>query len=141
MPRLHHAGMTVGDLDGAVAFYTEVLGCVLVERIEPDDPAAVRSLVGVPDALISGCLLELSSGQRIELLSYRSGHQRHLDQRPCDRPSTHLACTVDDLRAATDAVLRSGGTVVGRPVRFGAGTFLYCSDPDGNFLELIEEAS
>jgi catechol 2,3-dioxygenase-like lactoylglutathione lyase family enzyme len=139
MHRVHHVGLTVSDLDAATGFYTELLGSTVVEHIEPDDHAAVRTLVGVPDAEISGRLIELPSGDRVELLAYRSGYRRRVDVRPCDPGAMHLACAVPDLAAATGFVRRRGGTVVGDPVRFGRALFVYCTDPDGNVLELIEE--
>jgi catechol 2,3-dioxygenase-like lactoylglutathione lyase family enzyme len=139
--KMHHVGLTVTDIETAVDFYTGVLGAKVQDRIEPDDHTSVRRLVGVPDARIVGRMLVLDSGERVELLSYRSEHRRRLDVRPCDAPSAHLAFAVPDLDAAMEAVSRHGGRLVGGPVSFDAGTFVYCADVDGNLLELIEEVT
>ncbi|GAB3462339.1 VOC family protein [Actinophytocola sediminis] len=139
--RLHHVGLTVTDLPTAVDFYAGVLGAEVVDHIEPRDHTQVRELVGVPDAELVGRMLALGSGARIELLSYRSTHRRKLDVRPCDAPSAHLAFAVPDLEVAMKAVSALGGRLVGTPVRFDAGRFVYCADVDGNILELIEEVT
>jgi catechol 2,3-dioxygenase-like lactoylglutathione lyase family enzyme len=139
--RVHHAGVTVSDLGASIDFYATVLGCRLLHRIEPEDLSGARRLVGVQDAVIAGRMLQLGSGERIELLSYRSTYQRRLDVRPCDTPILHLAFTVQDVRAAMRSVTALGGRLFGQPVDLGGGASVYCGDPDGNTLEFIEEAA
>lgn len=138
MNGIHHVGATVADLDRSVEFYRQVFDGRLVSRIEPGDDPRVPAMVGIPDARIVGAMVETAGGARIELLAYRSRQSRALDVRPCDVPSTHLAFAVPDLAAATGRVRAAGGTVLGDRVRFDDGDHLYCADPDGNVLELIQ---
>jgi catechol 2,3-dioxygenase-like lactoylglutathione lyase family enzyme len=138
LPHLHHVGATVADLERSVAFYTGVLDCTVVHRFDSGGDARIRALVGVPDATVRGAMLETAAGVRVELLSYDSAHCRTHDTRPCDAPAPHLAFVVADLPASLDRVRDGGGRLVGEPVRLNTGMFAYCSDPDGNLLELIE---
>lgn len=138
--RLHHVGATVTDLAQATAFYTGVLGAQVIHPVDPGDDPRIRRLVGVPDAEISGVLLETSGGARIELLQYASAHARRLDSRPCDSPILHLAFAVGDLLATLERVRENGGSVLGERVELDDSKFAYCADPDGNILEFIQKS-
>ena len=46
-PQFEHVGLTVGDLDRMVAFFTEMLGFELKARLQPIDPGAVAGIIGV----------------------------------------------------------------------------------------------
>jgi catechol 2,3-dioxygenase-like lactoylglutathione lyase family enzyme len=135
---IHHVGATVTDLDRSVAFYEQVLDGRLASRIQPGDDPRVPRMVGIADAAIEGAMVETAAGARIELLVYDSGHSRRLDVRPCDAPSLHLAFAVPDLTGTGQRVRAAGGTVLGDRVRFDDGDHLYCADPDGNVLELVQ---
>ena len=137
--RLHHFGATVTDLPRATTFYREVLGARVLHPVEPGDDPRIRRLVGVPDATISGVMLETPSGARIELLRYASSRARRRDSRPCDSPALHVAFAVGDLSEALDRVAESGGEVLGERVELDGDQFAYCTDSDGHIVELIQK--
>jgi predicted enzyme related to lactoylglutathione lyase len=138
MNGIHHVGATVSDLERASSFYCAVLDGQVLNPIEPGEDPRVPRMVGIPDAGISGVMLRTSAGTKIELLRYRSRHSRRLDLRPCDTPSLHLAFAVEDLDRAEKQVQVNGGELVGGRVAFDDGDYRYCTDPDGNILELIQ---
>ena len=57
-PHFEHVGLTVGDLDRMVAFFTEMLGFELKARLQPIDPGAVAGITGIGSAVfLDGKLL------------------------------------------------------------------------------------
>ena len=135
-----HVGLTVPDIDEAVAFYRDVVGCQVLSRDEPPTGADVRRLVGVADAEIRGAMLATPGGDRIELIMY---------QRPKRSPETvetttpsamHLALRVTDLDDLLDRLREAGAVPVSGPVQLGGGRLVYCRDPFGVLLELVEPA-
>ena len=52
-PQFEHVGLTVGDLDRMVAFFTEMLGFELKARLQPIDPGAVAGIIGVGNAVVA----------------------------------------------------------------------------------------
>lgn len=115
----HHASLLVADTGRALAFYAGTLGLEV-------DPAR-------PDLGFPGAWLKL--GERaIHLLELPSPDPR--EGRPAhggrDR---HLALTVSDLDASVAALERDG---VGYTLSRSGRRALFCRDPDGNALELIE---
>jgi catechol 2,3-dioxygenase-like lactoylglutathione lyase family enzyme len=146
MKAVHHVGITVPDLERAIDFYHDVLGLEFANEPSPvfDDPT-LGPAVGVPGANLRQ--VSLWCGDSIvELLEYTS------PEPPNDAPlppnglgAAHLALKVDDV-ARTKAELEAKGieflseiNVVDEGVLAG-WRWVYFQDPDGNTLELVEEA-
>jgi catechol 2,3-dioxygenase-like lactoylglutathione lyase family enzyme len=140
-----HLGVCVSDLDTSVRFYCEGLGFEQVAAHEVGEEfAGLMELDGV--RLRSRMIAK--DGVTLELLGYDSpGTIGDGARRPMNRLGlTHLCLRVDDVEATADAIEALGGTVV-RPTRttipLGAMTldFLYCTDPDGMRIELMDLGS
>ena len=117
--RIHHASLIVADTVGALRFYCDLLG-LRIDSARPD--------LGYPGAWLQvGTqqihLLELPNPDPVEGRPAHGGRDRH------------LALLVDDLDVLAQ-VLESAGVVFTRS-RSGRRA-LFCRDPDGNALELIE---
>jgi glyoxylase I family protein len=112
LSRVHHVSLNVDDVDAAVSFYTEVLGCGLRED-RPDFPFA-------------GAWLDVGP-QQIHLIAADV---------PPDR-GQHVSLQVDDIRAAV-AELRARGVEVSDPRPVGAVVQCFLHDPSGNRIELDE---
>ncbi len=114
-----HAGVLVSDLEAALNFYHRLLGLALCPR---------------PDLGYPGAWLDLGAGQQLHLMVLptpdpREGRPTHGGH---DR---HLALAVDDLEAAA-ARLEAAGVTYSRS-RSGRAA-LFCRDPDGNAVELVQ---
>lgn len=146
MKAIHHVGITVPDLDHAIDFYHGVLGLEFSNEPSPvfDNPT-LGPAVGVPGANLRQ--VSLMCGESIvELLEYTDPpppNERPLPQNALG--AAHLALRVDDVEA-TKAELESKGVeflsdvnVVDEGVLAG-WRWVYFRDPDGNMLELVEEA-
>jgi catechol 2,3-dioxygenase-like lactoylglutathione lyase family enzyme len=137
-----HLGICVSDLDRSVRFYCEGLGFeqVASHRVGPEF-AALMEMDGVE--LESRMLAR--DGVTIELLGYQTpGTTGDGGRRPMNQLGlTHLSLRVDDVDQVASTIEAFGGTVV-RPTRttFDLDTvqldFLYCTDPDGVRIELMD---
>jgi glyoxylase I family protein len=116
-----HVSVLVGDTTRAVAFYHGVLGLPVC----PDRPS-----LSVP-----GAWLELGQGRQLHLLEAADAGR--------DEPGRHggrdwhVALEVADLDEAI-ATLEAAGIAFTRS-RSGRRA-LFCRDPDGNAIELLEPA-
>ncbi len=116
---VHHVSLVVADTQKSIEFYNKVLGIPLSED---------RPELGFP-----GAWLQLG-GQQIHLLEVPnpdpvSGRPEHGGR---DR---HVAFSVDDL-ATYEALLQQHQLAYSKSL--SGRRALFCRDPDGNGVELIE---
>ncbi len=115
---LDHVVLYVADLDRAIRFYGDVLGCNVERRVEAIDLVQLRAGASLID------LLPAKAGS--------AGQGRNMD---------HLALRIEPFdEPSLRAHLEHHGVEVGEVVtRYGAegnGPSLYIKDPDGNTVEL-----
>jgi catechol 2,3-dioxygenase-like lactoylglutathione lyase family enzyme len=150
-----HLGLTVPDLDAAVAFYTNAFDARELFRMGPFDAADLprsadgrdwtETHVNVPDARLRFAVLELAPGLRLELFAYERPADVHTNApRNCDVGGHHVGLRVEDLETATN-VLRGRGVTVLQPIVIDEGPMAgtrsaYVVDPWGNHLELVAYA-
>lgn len=138
-------GLTVSDMDRALAFYTGVLPFVKVS----DEEFAGRQyelLSGVFGARSRVVRLQLG-GETIELTEFLTpkGRPVPVDTRPNDRLFQHIAIVVSDMKKAYDALREHGIEHASTgPQRLpdwnpnaGGISAFYFRDPDRHFLETI----
>ena len=116
---IHHVSLVVADTAGSLEFYHDLLGIPVAQ--------------GRPDLGYLGAWLQLGS-QQIHLLELPNpdaveGRPSHAGR---DR---HLAMTVTDLEAVRESLTTAGVTCT---VSRSGRKALFCRDPDGNGVELIE---
>lgn len=116
--QLDHVVVYVTDMDRALRFYTEVLGCVTERRAESIGLVQLRAGASLID-LLPTKPGSAAGGRNMDHLAVRI--------EPFDEPSLrdHLA------RHGVEA-----GEVVSRYGAEGSGPSLYIDDPDGNTIEL-----
>jgi glyoxylase I family protein len=139
----NHTGITVADIDGAIAFWRDVMGFDVSPKRRRGGPIFER-ITGVPGAEIDIAYVSVP-GHTIELLSFASpADQVRSKLRPCDPGFVHFCFTVDDIDAVVRAVKLGGfepvdeiQTVIDGP-RKGARA-IYTRSPDGVFIEFIQE--
>jgi lactoylglutathione lyase len=130
--RLHHVGLSVPDLDRALAWYCEALGLHPGHRFEVP-PIGLRGAFALGDG---------DSG--VELLE-QAGSRPGPDKK--DPPSAnavhghnHVCFHVSDLDAAYARLIACGAADVWgpRPAPEPGRRMAYVTDPDGNLIELVQ---
>ena len=119
---LDHLVLRVADLDRAIRFYEDVLGCHVERRL--DEPKLVQLRAGAS-------MIDLVPG---------SGAARS-EEAAAGRNLDHFAVRISsfDFSALADHLRRHGVAVGEVRRRYGAegyGSSLYITDPDGNVVEL-----
>ena len=139
-----HTGITVSNLERSLAFWRDVLGFELSHTAHQTG-AMAKEITGVAGAEIKLGVLRAPGGHKIELLEYLAppDRKRHVDLRPCDIGSVHVALLVDDLDAVLDRIAASGWIAAGEPQTLTSGPnagkrVVYVRDPDGTTIEFME---
>ncbi len=146
---IDHIGITVPDLEEAVAFFTDVLGAEEWYREGPstdEGDALWRELRVDPRASVRLAMLRLGSTTTIELLEYTmpAGEATTIAPRNSDHSAAHIGLRVRDIDAAA-AHLRSVAEieVLDGPIRVDGGTsdglrWIYFTTPWGLMMELVQ---
>ncbi|TCZ70946.1 VOC family protein [Paenibacillus albiflavus] len=115
--RMHHIGIDSSDLARSLAFYQDIIGFDLVERME---------LMG--EELV---FLQLGS-TRLELIVTKEGHIRA-------NSHIHLAFEVDSLFQIMEQLVRKDIKILEGPQTLENGwRNLFVQGPDGEWIEFIE---
>ena len=147
MRGMDHVGITVPDMEQAIGFFTDVLGCAKAVSFGPfrdDKGTFMQDLLNVhPRAVINQItLMRCGNGSNIELFDYDAPDQKKANLRNSDIGGHHLAFYFDDIAAAkTYFDANKIRTLLGPlPIKEGpvAGqTILYFFAPWGLQLEAI----
>lgn len=142
-----HIGITVPDIDEAVRFFVDVVGCTLATAFGPvrdDSGSFMADTLGVhPRAVIERiALLRCGNGSNIELFQYSAPDQRDAIPKNSDIGGHHLAFYVDDIGAAVAYLRAHGLRVFAGPLPVTEGpaagqTINYFLAPWGLQLEVI----
>jgi catechol 2,3-dioxygenase-like lactoylglutathione lyase family enzyme len=138
-----HTGITVANLKRSLEFWRDVLGFELSHTAHQTGQLA-KEITGVAGAEIKLAVLKAPGGHRIELLEYLAPPDRkHVDLRPCDVGSVHVALLVDDLDAVLNTIAASGWKAAGKPQTLKSGPnagkrVVYVRDPDGTAIEFMQ---
>jgi catechol 2,3-dioxygenase-like lactoylglutathione lyase family enzyme len=143
--RFTHINLIARDWQRLAAFYQDVFGCTPVPPQRDLQGAWLEAATGIPGAHLRGVHLRLPGhgqhGPTLEIFQYDTLLDR-CGAPAANRPGLgHLAFAVEDVKAACQAVLSAGGSMLGEIVTVeipGAGEiiFAYAADPEGNLLEL-----
>ncbi|MBO1902678.1 VOC family protein [Leucobacter weissii] len=129
---IDHVGLSVGDLDAQLAWYRHAFGFPLAKPFE------------VAELGLRGAFLLGPDGVAVEFLERAgSAHRAPARSAPDELLAQgwgHLCFRVDDIEAVFAALVAAGAGVVSPPspspepgVRFA-----YVTDPEGNFIELVD---
>jgi catechol 2,3-dioxygenase-like lactoylglutathione lyase family enzyme len=142
-----HTGITVPDLQEAIRFFVDVVGCELATTFGPfrdDTGNFIADTLNVhPRAVVEQiALLRCGMGSNIELFQYSAPDQRREIPKNSDIGGHHIAFYVDDIAAAVAYLKERGVKVMAGPLPVTEGpaagqTINYFLAPWGLQLELI----
>jgi lactoylglutathione lyase len=123
--RLLHTMLRTGDLDRAIAFYTDVLGMKLLRRKDYPEGKFTLAFIGYGD----------EADTTVIELTYNWG----VTEYEMGGAYGHIAIEVDDVYAACAAAKARGARIVREagPMNAGTTVIAFIADPDGYFIELI----
>ena len=138
---IRHTGIVVTDMERSVKFYRDVLG--LKPAIDfTEEGAYIDRLSAMDGVRLRMVKLVAEEGGMIELLQYLSHPEtRSPGNRLCEIGPTHVSFTVADV----EKIYRewsAKGIPFNSPPQLspdGKAKVAFCRDPDGTFLEIVEE--
>jgi glyoxylase I family protein len=116
---LDHLVLRVADLDRAIRFYGDVLGCHVERRLEEPKLVQLRAGTSMIDLVPAGSTPQSEGGRNLDHFAVRIS--------TFDFPT--LAAHLAEHGVAVGEVKRRYGAE-------GYGSSLYITDPDGNVVEL-----
>ena len=139
---IRHSAFVVKNLEGSLRFYRDTLELELYRR-EVEEGEFIENLTGIKGVKLEWAKLIIPKGGLIELIQYHS----HPDtssvfESPSNKiGASHVALTVDDLSLLYSRIIKNGYSCKSEPLIApgGKAKVLYCHDPDGSIIELIED--
>jgi catechol 2,3-dioxygenase-like lactoylglutathione lyase family enzyme len=141
-----HIGFTVPDLDEAVDFFVNVLGCEEFYELGPfrfEDDWMEKHLNVHPRAVMKKLrFLRCGNGSNFEIFEYEAPDQNASQPKNSDVGGHHIAFYVDDFDTALQYLRERGVRILGEPTVRTAGpsagqTWVYFLTPWGMQLELV----
>ncbi len=141
-----HIGFTVPDLQQAVDFFVDVIGCEPFYELGPfqasDDWMRTHMNVDPRAVMRKLKFLRCANGSNLEIFQFDAPGQATVQPKNSDVGGHHLAFYVDDMQAAVAHLRAKGVRILGEPtVResgpSGGQTWVYFLSPWGMQLELV----
>lgn len=147
MAGMQHIGITVPDVDEAVDFLVDVIGCESFFSFGPfgpfDNDWMTENLNVNPRAVIDVItMVRCGNGPAFEVFKYSSPDQNQTPPKNSDIGGHHFAFYVDDIDIATQYLLDNGVTVLEKPHPL-TGTdlegmmWVYFLTPWGTQMEIV----
>jgi catechol 2,3-dioxygenase-like lactoylglutathione lyase family enzyme len=143
---IRHVGIVVRNLDESIKFYCGILGLSIYKRHSEKPGQFIDKLVGINNVELEWVKVIIPNGGLIELLQYHSHPDPDIFCNIVMSPSNRLGCshislTVKNLSRLYYELTENGYTCKSEPLYSPDGKvkILYCHDPDGVILELIED--
>lgn len=140
---MRHAGLVVRNLERSLQFYRDILGLKIRSQMI-ESGFYIERLVGIPGAQLEWIKLETPDGALLELIEYKNrtstvdfSHEKRSD----DLGFSHVAFTVENLESLYETLRDRGYKSIYPPQLSPDGNVMvmYCCDPDGIIVELVED--
>jgi catechol 2,3-dioxygenase-like lactoylglutathione lyase family enzyme len=142
---IRHVGFVVKDLKESLKFYSDILGLEVYKRYT-EEGDFIDELTGIANVKVEWVKLVIPQGGLIELLQYHSHPDADQSKKESVSPSNRLGCshvalTVENLSKLYLDIKSNGYSCKSEPLKApgGKAKILYCHDPDGSIIELIED--
>lgn len=140
---MHHAGLTVSDLERSLDFYTRLLDGRQHGPWDRSGPA-VDAVTGYPGVVVRQAFVEAPDGETlVEPLQYVGASDVVMEPDNGHVGAVHVAVTVPDLDRTLARLADEGVAALSDPIRTSAGPMegcrvVYVLDPDRIRVELVE---
>ena len=138
---LRHTGIVVNNLEKCLSFYLNI-GFNEVSR-EVETGEYIDRLVGLNNVKLECAKLALKENITLELLKYHSHPYKNNDlPRLSNRVGcSHIALTVSNILECFELISEKGGGAINKIQTSPDWKVkdVYCYDPEGNIIEVVEE--
>lgn len=140
MLSIRHTGIYVRDLEKMKDFYCNILGMKIATHAF-ENGNYIDTVLGLDKTELELYKLKFEDGTMIELIHRKGGDGAESQGNVYDNGHMHIAITVSDIERLFAILSRSGITFISSPMYSADGTakVCFCRDPEGNYLELVEE--
>jgi len=140
MKAIRHTGIVVRNLDKALNFYKSVLGLKVQKKMN-ESGKYIDNLIGLKGVKVKTIKMSADDGNLIELLYFESHPRKNIKRDICDIGYSHISFTVEDVDREYERLKTSGikFSSVPQVSPDGKAKVVFCQDPEGNFIELVEQ--
>jgi catechol 2,3-dioxygenase-like lactoylglutathione lyase family enzyme len=137
---VHHAAISVRDLDRSIEFYCGLLGMQALHRADFAGSAMER-ITQLPGTRGRAAMLRVGA-QHLELFEFAVPQPRARVERRavCEFGISHFCLEVADIETEYERLKAAGVEFHCAPQPFGPSKATYARDPDGNVFELLERS-
>jgi catechol 2,3-dioxygenase-like lactoylglutathione lyase family enzyme len=134
---VHHAGLSVRDLEGAIAFYCDAAGLSEVRRFKLEDDEEFSAVADIGQHTAEVALLE-GSNAFLAVARFDDPDPGTHAQRPVsDAGITHICSQAQEIESLEARYRKAGAFFREKPIALGTGTiYAYVQDPESNTIEL-----
>jgi len=140
---IRHTGIVVSDIDRSLEFYCDMLGFE-VKKDNLESGKYLNLFLGLKNVTVRTVKMSLKNQDMIELLYFLHPHKKTGSAAGINNIGcTHIALTVENLQDVYEVLIEDGVRFNNPPTlsRDGKAKVAFCQDPDGTFIELVEEIS
>lgn len=134
---IHHAGLSVLDLDAAIEFYAQAQSFELLYRFEVADSPVNRTILQVENASARAAFMRGNLGC-LELFEFTGNSINTAPDRAVYAAGIRHICLQTEISDRLyDCLTAFGASAHARPAGLGTGnSYVYIRDPEGNLIEL-----
>lgn len=140
MRGIRHTGLVVKDLKETLRFYRDLLGFKIVKKmIESNE--YINAVCGMRDTRVTTVKLAADDNNLIELLYFFPPLACKRNSKKLNTPGfSHISCTVENIEKEYKRLKKAGIRFNSLPYESpdGYAKVVFCRDPEGNFIELVE---
>lgn len=140
MKAIRHTGVVVNNLEEVLHFYRDLLGLKVVKKMD-ESGGYIDKISGLKNVKVTTVKMAAGDGNLIELLYYHS-HPRGVASKKdiCEIGISHVAFTVENVDTEYKRLLKAGIQFNSSPQVSpdGYAKVIFCRDPEGNLIELVE---
>jgi catechol 2,3-dioxygenase-like lactoylglutathione lyase family enzyme len=133
-----HTAIRVSDIERATAFYVDVFGAEILTNPFVLEGDFAEAMMGGPSGVRFKMRHLQCDGGVIELFQFLSPVHQTGPQHASVSTILHIGFRVDDVDEIARRVMRSGGTLIIPVTTWGEWKLTFCTDLDGNVLELAD---
>jgi len=139
---IRHTGLVVRNIDKSLEFYRDILGLSIWQR-KTEEGSFIQKVVNIQDVKLEWVKLEAPDKSVIELIHYHYPSRESEKIRNASSTQlgcSHIAFSVYDI-SKTFLLIKERGIHYNNPPQLspdGRAKVMYCHDPDGIIVELVE---